>query len=84
MTLVKRPAFQQVAGDLVTRRPSIRDSCSSPSSFVYQSRMAYNSYISCLQRVHNRDLHYPLQLRYLQLHCPQQHCGYCFRLSRGW
>jgi hypothetical protein len=35
MTLVKRPAFQQVAGNLAMRRPRIRDF--SPSSFVHQS-----------------------------------------------
>jgi hypothetical protein len=37
MTPMKRPAFQQVAGDVVMRRPQIQDSCSSPSSFVHQS-----------------------------------------------
>jgi hypothetical protein len=36
-TPMKRPGFQQVAGDLVTRRPQMLDSCSSPSSFVHQS-----------------------------------------------
>src|SRR2546421_5186653 len=35
MTPMKRPAFQQVAGDLVMRRPQMQDS--SPSSFVHQS-----------------------------------------------
>jgi hypothetical protein len=35
MALVKHPAFQQVAGDVVKRRPQMQDS--SPSSFVHQS-----------------------------------------------
>jgi hypothetical protein len=35
MTPMKRPAFQQVAGDVVIQQPQMQDS--SPSSFVHQS-----------------------------------------------
>jgi hypothetical protein len=35
MMPMKRPAFQQVAGDVVMRRPQMQDS--SPSSFIHQS-----------------------------------------------